>query len=185
MTASPTSCWCLREDNEANVLDNSDTAPGSPQFDTNPRILAAAFGRSGGGYDLAFANHDLIPRTTEPNVDDYLEGGGVTIKGGTLRVALHLFMSAGGWSAGKVAYTFRFQHGRFELIGYDSDMIQRNSGEDNGISVNYATGKMKLSAGRIDDDAVKVTWKTLPSRPLLTIDQIGDGMEFDPAKPPR
>jgi len=102
-----------------------------------------------------------------------------------VQVKLHLFASAGGWSMGTIGYTFRFQNGRFELIGYDSDMTQRNSGETTAVSVNYMTGKMKLTTGPIENDKTRVRWRTLPKRPLLTVDQIGDGVEFDPAKPPK
>ena len=174
----------IRQDDPANVLTNMPIGPA--KFDTNPRILAVALGRRGGGYDLALENHTLIPRTTEPNLDDYLsEGGGVSIARGTLQVKLHLFASAGGWSMGTVGYTFRFQSGRLELIGYDSAMTQRNSGETTEISVNYSTGRMKIATGSIENDKTKVRWRTLPKRPPLTIDQIGDGMEFDPMKLPR
>jgi hypothetical protein len=156
----------IRQDDPANVLTNMPIGPA--KLDTNPRILAMAFGRSGGGYDLTLQNHTLIPDTTEPNLDDYLtEGGGIVIARGTLQVKLHLFASAGGWSMGTVGYTFRFQNGRVELIGYDSDMTQRNSGETTEISVNYSTGRMKIATGSIENDKTKARWRTLP-KPFFT-----------------
>jgi hypothetical protein len=173
----------LRDQDPANVLNNAD-GPGPEAFDTNPRILAVAFGRPD-GFDLVLANHDLIPRHTNAAADDYLDDGGVAIKRGTLQVAMHLFMSAGGWGAGKVSYVFRFQHGRFELIGYDSLMTQRNSGEMTGISINYATGKLKRSTGTIESDKLKERWQTLPPHAPLSLDEIGDGMDFDPTTPPK
>jgi len=171
----------IRQNNPANVLTN--TALGPPKLDTNPRILAVAFGNAGGGYDLALENHTLIPRTTEPNLEDYLQDGGIAIKRGTLQVTLHLFANAGGWAAGDRTFTFRFQDGRFALIGYDSDRVQRNTGETTGVSVNYLTGKMKLTSGRIDRDDKTVRWRSLPKRPFMTVGQIGDGMDFDPTPP--
>src|SRR5271154_1040489 len=54
----------LRAHDPANVLDNTGGL-GVEKLDTNPRILAVALGRSGGGYDLAAENHTLIPRATE------------------------------------------------------------------------------------------------------------------------
>jgi hypothetical protein len=173
----------IRQNDPKNVLTN--TGLGVPKLDTNPRILAVVFGKAGGGYQLALENHTLIPRTTEPNLDDYLaESGGVAIKRGTLQVTLHLFSSAGGWGAGNRTFTFRFQTRRFVLIGYDATTVQRNTGKITELSVNYVTGKMKLATGSIENDESKVQWKTLPKRPLLTIGQIGDGMDFDPAPPP-
>jgi hypothetical protein len=172
----------IRQNDPKNVLTN--TGLGVSKLDTNPRILAVVFGKAGGGYTLALENHTLIPRTTEPNLDDYLaEGGGIAIKRGTLQVTLHLFSSAGGWGAGNRAFTFRFQDGRFALIGYDATTVQRNTGKTNDVSVNYLTGKMKLATGSIENDKTKVRWRTLPKRPFMTVGQVGDGMEFDPAKP--
>jgi hypothetical protein len=173
----------LRQHDPRNVLDNSGNM-GVDKLDTNPRILAVVLARPGGGYDLAVQNHSLIPRTTEATLDDYLdEGGGVSIKRGAVRVALQLFASAGGWTTGTTTYAFRLNGGRCELIGYDSDMTQRNSGEVDQVSANYLTGKLKQSTGSIENDAVKSHWKVLPARALLTIDAIGDGMEFDPEHP--
>ena len=169
----------LREQSAANVLNNAGAGPS--RFDTNPRILVVALGRRGGGYDLAVEDHVLIPRDTEPNIDDYLDGGGIAIRRGALQVTVHLFANAGGWTAGTKTYTFRVRHRRLVLIGYDSAMVQRNTGAITGTSVNYLTGKMKLSTGTIDKDEDTVKWKTLPRRPLLTIGAIGDGIDFDPA----
>jgi hypothetical protein len=174
----------LREHDPANLLDNPD-GPGDAKLDTNPRILAVALGRAGGGYDLAVANHTLIPRTTESNLDDFLEPDAIAIKRGALHVRLHLFANAGGWGTSNPIFTFRLQHGTLELIGYDSSSVNRGSGAVTDVSVNYASGKLKLSTGSIEDDALKVRWKTLPKRPPLTIDQIGNGIEFDPDHPPQ
>jgi hypothetical protein len=175
----------LRQNDPRNVLDNRGGL-GPDTLDTNPRILAAALARPGGGYDLVLQNHSLIPRTSEPTLDDYLdEGGGVSIKRGTLRVALHLFASAGGWTMGTYTYAFRLRRGRFELIGYDADMTQRNSGEVDQTSADYLTGKLKQSVGRIDAAGVKSHWTALPPRAPLTLEAVGDGMAFDPLHPPR
>jgi hypothetical protein len=54
------------------------------------------------------------------------------------------------------------------------------SGATAGLSIDYLMHRMKISNGRIDRDAKRVQWKELPARPLLRIDQIGDGLDFDP-----
>ncbi len=171
----------LRDHDKANVLADPGGL-GEATVDTNPRILAVAFGKSAGGgdgFDLVLQNHVLIPRHTVPEADDYFDG--IAIKNGTLQVALHLFMSAGGWTAGKIGYVFRFQHSRFEMIGYDSEELQRNTGATTDLSINYATGKAKLTTGTIGDSVrPKVQWKSLPPRKLFSLDDIGDGMDFDP-----
>jgi hypothetical protein len=175
----------LRDHDPRNVLANKDGLGPDP-FDTNPRILALAFANPGGGYDLVVQNHVLITRPTEPNIDDAFDASdGLSIKRGTVQVKLSLFANAGGWTAGSMTYAFRYQHGRFELVGYDSNMVQRNSGQTDELSVNYATGRVKVSTGTIESAAAKVRWRTLPAHAALTIDTVGGGMDFDPDHPPR
>jgi hypothetical protein len=171
----------LRENNPKNVLKNDSL--GENPFDTNPRILAVAFGQAGGaGYALKLENHTLIVRRTSPTVDDPLDDDGVAIERGALRVRLHFFASAGSWTASSAVYRFRYQNDRFELIGYDSNVTERNTGKTTDVSINYATGKMSTSRGTIDSDKKNAIWTTLPRRAPLTIEQIGDGLEFEPKK---
>src|SRR5207237_4781524 len=65
------------------------------RYDTNPRMLIVAFARKGGGYELAETDHKLILRLENPNQDEPFDE--VKIVAGTLRVKMHLFLSAGGW----------------------------------------------------------------------------------------
>ncbi len=171
----------LHEENPANVVRNDDGLGETP-LNTNPRILAVAFGRAdSAGYALALENHTLIPRREVPTFDDPLSEGGVAIERGTLRVTMGFFASAGSWATSTTTYTFRHQNGRFELIGFDRDATQRNTGEMTVTSINYSTGKAKLTSGNIESDDETVRWKSLPSREPVTIEQIGDGIEFEPA----
>ena len=156
---------------------------GPEKFDTNPRILMVAFANAAGGYDLTLENHTLVARTTEPSAQDPLDpngvqAGGVEIKNGTLQVTLGYF----GGDMGHLTYTFRFEKGGFKLIGYDSIDVERSSGTINQLSVNYSTRRVKRSLGKISNDADKVTWITLPAKPLLTMEQVGDGLDFRPIK---
>ena len=169
----------LHETDPAKVLKG--TPIGLDPFDTNPRMLVVLFRNTRGGYDLALADHSLIRRSTEPNLDDVLEGSkGPVIRNGALKIDLHLFANAGGWTTGAYGFTFRWQDGRFRLIGYDASTVQRNSGETAGVSINYLTFNEKLSKGRIDKDGDKVRWRTISQRSLLALEQIGDGIDFDP-----
>ena len=174
----------LKQTNPRNVVPND--AMGPDPFDTNPRILAVAFAAAAGGFDLTLENHTLIPRPEYPAMDDPLdpEGvqpGGVEVKNGVLRVTLGRFMSAGGWGMGRTAYAFRFQNGRFELIGYDRMEVRRNTGEIEEISINFSTGRMKTTESSMYTDGPgKVTWTNLRRQTLLTIDRIGNGLEFGP-----
>ncbi|MGL4291581.1 MAG: hypothetical protein ACRCVA_34845, partial [Phreatobacter sp.] len=81
--------------------------------------------------------------------------------------------------------TFKARAGRIDLIGYDRITVVRSSGETRGISVNYLTGRMKLTTGTISSDAERAVWRTTPRRGTMTLDQVGDGMAFDPEAPGR
>lgn len=150
-----------------------------PRFDTNPRSLAVVFAGDDGGYALALENHTLIARTDDPFQQDPLDpdgiqAGEIAIKNGTLRVTLGYF----GGNMGRITYTFRFQNGRFEMIGYDRVDVTRNSGVMSDLSINYSTQQMVRKIGHISDDTNKTTRRKLPRKPLLTLEQVGDGLAF-------
>jgi hypothetical protein len=166
------------------VVKNTDLGPES--FDTNPYILVVALRRPDGGYQLLAADHALIPRDTQPNIDDYLEDANPpTIKRGVLRIGLHLFANAGGADMAQIVFSFRLEQGSLRLIGYDNSDVQRMSGETLEVSVDYLSRRIKTTKGRIDRDGGRVTWSVLPPSPPLTLERIGDGMDFDPLHPPR
>lgn len=170
----------LRMDDAKNILKNDGL--GQNPFDTNPRVLAVAFGSGAGKpFTLVLEDHALIARTEDPVMEDPVgDEGAVAIERGTLKVTLSLFSSAGSWSAGNS--TFRFRHGLrgFELIGYDRVSTQRNTGEVEEISINYLTGKVRISTGTIEDDKLKDKWRKIPKKKLLLLEAIGDGLAFDP-----
>lgn len=155
---------------------------GENPLDTNPRILAVAFARTA-GYELVLENHALIPRRTDPVLDDPFDSvaaSGLEVARGALRMRLGVFASAGSWSMSTIATTFRWQNGRFELIGYDRTETNRGSGKIKGLSINYLTRRAKHTRGTIESDAETSRWETLPRSPLLSLDEVGDGLEFDP-----
>ena len=151
------------------------------RYDTNPRMLVIGFARKSGGYELAVADHKLIPRLENPSQDDPFDE--VSIKSGVLAVKMHHFMSAGGWAAGGSSYRFRWRDGGFKLIGLDRDTVMRNTGETAEVSINYLTGRKLLKEGNIGSDRQTERWVTIPVKPLLDLTRIGDGLMFDPDKP--
>jgi hypothetical protein len=172
----------LRGNDPRNIIDARGQG-GPEKFDTNPRILAVAFAGAAGGYDLALENHTLIARTTYTGEQDPLDPngvqeGGIEIKNGTLVVTLAYF----GGNMGRKTFTFRFEKAGFKLIGFDSVDVERSHGVMSDISINYLTRRMKRSTALISDDTDKVTWTTLPQKPLLTMGQIVDGLMFKEPK---
>lgn len=149
-------------------------------FDTNPRILVIALAAPGGGYRRVVANARLVPRRDNPCATDWIEEGSLGIGRGGVSLHLYRMMSAGGWSSGTTRFTFRWRDQALRLIGFDYTHVARNSGETAGIGINYLTRRVRTETGRIDADRGKVRWTALAPAPLLTIDEIGDGLAFDP-----
>ena len=174
----------LRDQSPANVLDNKGLGP--RRFDTNPRLLAVAFGQAGGGYRLVAEDHRLVRRPTYPTQEDPIEGAGdLAIRRGTLVVRMHLFSNAGSYGTAQPSFTLRWQGGRLELIGYDNVQVDRGSGAMETLSVNYSVGRASRITGRIDTDLTQTRHITLQQRPLLALREIGDGIDFDPGLPRR
>jgi hypothetical protein len=102
----------------------------------------------------------------------------VCIARGALAITLHYFSNAGGWDTGSTIFTFRYQNKRFELIGFDNDNTNRATGAETYTSANYLVGKVKIVCSGCEDQKAKTTWKSLPKRTLISLDEVGDGMEF-------
>lgn len=170
----------LRSEDPANVI--LDTMC-EERFDTNPRILAILLARPDGGYRLATESHALIPRRENPcEVDSFSDPGQIAIERGTLRIDLERMMSAGGWDAGTATFRWRWRDEALRLIGFDYSNVRRNSGALSLLSINYLTGRVKISTGNIGTDREKVRWTTLRNRRAPTLGGIGDGLMFDPEK---
>ncbi|MDN5780893.1 MAG: hypothetical protein L0H23_02535 [Luteimonas sp.] len=166
----------------ANRIDNEGLGP--DVFDTNPRMLVAAFAEDG-GYRRVLSDHVLVPRPYSPTLDDFLgETGGVEVDGGALRVTLHMWASAGTWFTSSTGFTFRYRDGCFRLVGYDKTGMHRASGEIETVSVNYLTRRAWRSQGSISDDGEpERTWLRMPKQPLRCLEDVGNGLGFDPGLP--
>lgn len=167
--------FVLHETNPANVLKNDGL--GASDLDTNPRLLGVGF-REGAGYRLVLQNTTVIPRHTEPVLDDpFAAEGGLEIARGAFSVSLLNFASAGSWEAGSAKLTFRWQNARFELIGWERSSVKRNTGETVDTSANFSTGVLAVSTGSIEHERKTTTKKKIALKPL-PIDQVGDGLLF-------
>jgi hypothetical protein len=56
----------------------------------------------------------------------------------------------------------------------------RNSGETENISINYLTGRKVVTTGSIDGRGDRPKTTKLPKKPLLRMDQVVDGLYFEP-----
>ena len=148
-------------------------------FDTNPRILIVALAAPG-GYRRVVANHALIPRRDNACQMDWFSDGSIRIERGTLNLDLERMMSAGGWDAGTTSFHFQWRNGEIRLIGYDFSNARRNTGEFKSLSINFLTRRAKTTLGNLSSDDESVRWSRLRPAPLPTLDEIGDGLAYDP-----
>ncbi|MCC5053773.1 hypothetical protein [Xanthomonas campestris] len=176
----------LKMTDAANVLQVDERTP--EPLDTNPRMLIAALMDPAGGYRTVTQDHALIPRGVSTDQDESLDesgttgGGGVGINtAGTVTVTLSQFASMGSWQMGETSFNFRYQDGCLRLIGYERSTVQRNTGETNALSINYLTGRAWRTQGSVDHDGEPPKrWLRLPKQPLQCLEQVGDGLMFNP-----
>lgn len=174
----PDSALVLRSTDPANVLVESMC---EERLDTNPRMVAVLLAKPGGGYRLAGHSHELIPRRDNAcQVDPFSDPGQIAIEAGTLRIDLERMMSAGGWDMGTTTFKWRLRGGAVRLAGFDYSNVRRNTGAMTLVSINYLTGRVKISTGNIGEDSEKVRWTRLHGRRIPTLVDIGDGLMFDP-----
>lgn len=170
----------LRQDNPANVVANDPDRLGESEIDTNPRILAVAFARKGGDYELSLENHDFIPRYDTPTIDDPF--GSAELSDGTIRIGLHYWANAGSWYTDDTTYIFTYRDNAFRLVGYRDYTTKRNTGETWEVSIDYLAHTAEMTLGSFSDDDVetKSYQKPLPDSPLMTIEQLGGGWDSRP-----
>jgi hypothetical protein len=141
------------------------------RFDTNPHLLAVAFGERGGGYRLAASNHRLLPRPIYPfSGEDALDEETIRIERGGLLVWF-------GYLRGQASYRFRWERGAFRLIGFESSGASGGCVET--ISINYLTRRARITNGPTSSDTTRAAWRTLTGGAPPTLSEI-DADEFVP-----
>jgi hypothetical protein len=148
-------------------------------LDTNPRVLLVAFGTPS-GFERRSVSARVIPRMDDPYADDPFNGDTLTIRAGVLRLGLTHWRSMGGWTTFSSTLSFRWDGRQVRLIGFDRESLQRNSGVTETISVNYLTGRAKLTTGSMEDDVDETTRWQQVAGDAPTLDTIGDGLAFEP-----
>jgi hypothetical protein len=134
------------------------------RFDTNPHLLVIAFAEPRHGYRLVASSTGLFPRPLRPWTGDEPPGAEtIRLERGDLIVN---FIFLRGWSR----YRFRWQSGAFRLNGYDS------GGASGGcvatVSINYLTGRARVTRDPISSDRARVVWRPLQSTVRPTLDRI-------------
>ncbi|WP_336165709.1 hypothetical protein [Fusobacterium polymorphum] len=137
----------IEKEDKENIKKNDVLGP--DYLNLNPRILLVLFKQKDGAYILA-AKNDKGFIKSEGNEDnsalmDTLDN--IIIKNNVLKIVFNYFMSAGSWWTSTDIYIFRFQNNVFELIGYESNAYMRNTGEEEGTSINFSTNKAKITTG--------------------------------------
>ena len=137
----------IEKEDKENIKKNDVLGP--DYLNLNPRILLVLFKQKDGTYILASKNDKGFIKSegndNNPALMDTLDD--IIIKNNVLKIVFNYFMSAGSWWTSTNVYIFRFQNNVFELIGYESNAYMRNTGEEEGTSINFSTNKAKITTG--------------------------------------
>ena len=137
----------IEKNDKKNIKKNESLGP--DELNLNPRILLVLFKEKNGTYTLAAKNDKGFIKSEgneeTPTLMDTLSN--ISIKKNVLKITFNYFMSAGSWNTSSDTYIFRFQNNVFELIGYESNSYMRNTGEEEKVSINFSTNKVKSTTG--------------------------------------
>jgi hypothetical protein len=144
--------------------------------DNNPRALVVLLADKD-GFSKVVECTKLVPPEFDPEFEAYGERfRGISVSKNVLTVSFQHWASAGSWWVDSDAFKFRLEAGRLRLIGSERETFHRSSGEMSRLSTNHLTGKVKETQGLNQFDDVKdtpvVTWKTLPSRKPIYIEDL-------------
>lgn len=161
---------------------------GLDSLNLNPRTVLVFFKNKGQGYSLAAKNTTgFIPAENSAInsclEDPLLETGGISIENGLLKISFSYWLSCGSWYVNNADYTFRFQNGCFQLIGFDHSEFHRASGEESSTSINFSTRKKSETTGAnmSDDkpDKPKTVWTTIKVNKLYDLEDLQDETYFE------
>lgn len=162
----------LRMNDPANIV-RVPLGDESRPLDTNPHLLLVVFAERGGGYRRAASNRGLFLRPEQPFTGEVPPNEDtIRLERGSLVVFLEYLR---GWAS----FRFRWQESAMRLIGYDDAGV--SGGCMTNRSINYLTGRVRLTAGYVDQDLNRdrIAWRRLTSLDRPTLDRI-DLVEFHP-----
>lgn len=137
----------VEQDDPAKRLKNDGLGP--DELNTNPRRLLF-LSRAASGYKLTGSADKFLPPEGDsdtPCLADPLEEGGMDLRNNVLTINLNYWLSCGSWSTSKDSFKFRFENGRYRLIGFDRSSYARNGGTGEEISINYLSSRKKVTTG--------------------------------------
>lgn len=179
----PDRLFVLHQRDRRNILPNTGGL-GVRSLDTNPRLLAVAYADEAGGFRLVLQDHRLIPRHVDAIITDAFSG--VAIQRGSVKVSLEFFASAGTYDTVTRDFLFRSENDCWRLIGFEDRYRHRGTGHTLDRSVNYLTGRMKVTSGSGEQHRGAppsgTWWEALQRPERLCLASLGNGLEFEPGK---
>lgn len=160
---------------------------GLDTLNLNTRRLLVCF-KTAAGYRLVAKNdRGFIPPQNDENspclADPLLENGGIRLEKGLLKIDFNYWLSCGSWYSSDALYTFRYQHNRFELIGFDHREFHRASGESSATSINYSTGKKSETSGgnmfEDEEDKPQTTWSSFKKKSRYDLEHCDENTYFE------
>lgn len=158
---------------------------GAPELNLNPRKLVVLLQTASGLRKVADADQ-LLPSEHDdgsPCLGDPLYEGGVRIAHGLLRIDLHYWMSCGSYGVTHRTFSFRYGGGRFRLIGADAWEFMRNSGARSEISINYLSGRKKVTTGlnEFEPSEPKISWHNIRTQKAWYLDEMPPSCDAEDA----
>ncbi len=153
---------------------------GRDTINLNPRILGIYFGNKNGQFIKKLQADKFILLQDSPTMDEPFDGIEI-LKNGVLKIDFGFWFSAGSWSMSNHSYKFKFQHEKFDLIGYESSERHRGTGATIDYSINFLTGNMNISRMTIDEnnyETIKKENKKFKLDSLKSIQSLGTPFEW-------
>ena len=136
-------------------------------------MVFVAFAEPAVGYRLAARNHALFDNARPES------SGDVPPNADTIRIERGSLILSFEYLRGMATYRFRWDGGAMRLIGYDMSGV--SGGCMTTTSINYLTGRARLTAGYIDQDSDRTVSRRLARMARPTLDGI-DPATFDPTE---
>lgn len=143
----------------------------------NARRLLVLFHTASGYRKVAEADRFLPSQNQEGDQCTSWSIQDVQVRRRQLHVLLHHEFACGSGTGGDSKFVFRYQDGRFRLIGLDASFAARDT--DRTLSVNYLTGKQIFASGNFDDEKTERKSDIPEQKKRIYLDQIKPAYCYD------